>query len=130
MEQGIEEGKRSAAHEITVLRAKNETLHKQIGQLLEQSNGSATGQLVATETAITFVVENQQLTNKVASLELTTTAQADELVNTKRIVEEQARELATLRKSSAEFLGVYRTTGSAHRPASSPYLKSKTVEPK
>ena len=71
MEQGIEEGKRSAAHEITVLRATNETLHKQIGQLLEQSNGSATGQLVATQTATELFVENNKLKNQVAHLERT-----------------------------------------------------------
>ena len=90
LSQGIEEGKKSAALECAVLKSTNEALQQRVCNLLEQFTGSATGQLIATETATNYLVENQQLKNKVASLELTTTAQTDELVNTKRIVEEQS----------------------------------------
>ena len=135
--KGLEEGKESAALEITVLKASNEASHQRIGQLLEQSNGSATRQLIATETAAIFVVENQQLKNKVASLELIITSHVEELANTKRIgedlqeqlaatkriVEDQARELATLRASSAQLLGIHRPTSSVQRHSGSPYLK-------
>jgi hypothetical protein len=47
--KGIEEGKQSSAREIAARKATNEALHKRIGEILEQSNGNATGQLVATE---------------------------------------------------------------------------------
>jgi hypothetical protein len=67
--KGIEEGKESAAREIAVLKATNEALHKRIGEILEQSNGNATGQLVATETATKYLVENTQLRNLVAAQE-------------------------------------------------------------
>ena len=149
--KGLEEGKESAALEIAVLKASNEASHQRIGQLLEQSNGSATRQLIATETAAIFVVENQQLKNKVASLELIITSHVEELANTKRIgedlqeqlaatkrivddqakelaatkriVEDQARELAKLRASSAQLLGIHRPTSSVQRHSGSPYLK-------
>ena len=94
----------------------------------KQSNGSTTGQLIATQTATNFLVENQQLKNKVASLELTITAQTDELAATKRIVEEQAKELSTLRNSSAQLLGVHRTTASTLRPNGSPYLSRPNLQ--
>ena len=130
LSQGIEEGKKSAALECAVLKSTNEALQQRVCNLLEQFTGSATGQLIATETATNYLVENQQLKNKVASLELTTTAQADELATTKRIIEEQARELATLRNSSAELLGVHRsTTTSALRPSGSHYLSRPKLQP-
>ena len=93
-------------------------------------------------------MENQQLKNKVASLELINTSHVDELANTKRfgeeqlaaskqvvedqakelaatkrIVEDQARELATLRASSAQLLGIYSPTASAQRHGGSSYLR-------
>ena len=128
LSQGIEEGKKSAALECAVLKSTNEALQQRVCNLLEQFTGSATGQLIATETATNYLVENQQLKNKIASLELTTTAQADELATTKGIVEEQARELATLRNSSAELLGVHRTTVSALRPSGSHYLSRPKLQ--
>jgi tRNA U34 5-methylaminomethyl-2-thiouridine-forming methyltransferase MnmC len=145
---GLKEGKESAVHECSVLKATNEALHQRICQLLEQSAGSATGHLIAAETAASFVVENQQLKNKVASLELINTSHVDELANTKRfgeeqlaatkrvvedqakelaatkrIVEDQARELATLRASSAQLLGIYSPASSAQRHGGSSYLR-------
>jgi hypothetical protein len=66
--KGLDEGKQSEALECAVLRATNEALHLRLGQLLEQYNGSATGQLMATETAANLVLENQQLKNKVVAL--------------------------------------------------------------
>ncbi len=39
------------------------------GEILEQSNGNATRQLVATETATKYLVENTQLRNQVAAQE-------------------------------------------------------------
>ena len=128
LEQGIEEAKKSAALECAVLKSTNEALQQRVSHLLEQSNGSATGQLIATQTATNFLVENQQLKNKVASLELTITAQTDELAATKRIVEEQAKELSTLRNSSAQLLGVHRTTASTLRPNGSPYLSRPNLQ--
>ncbi len=67
--QGIEEGKESAAREIIALKATNEALHKQTGEILEQSNGNATGQLVTNETATKYLVGNRQLRNLVAAQE-------------------------------------------------------------
>ena len=124
--KGIEEGKESAAREIAALKATNEALHKRIGELLEQSNGNATGQLVATETATKYLVENTQLRNLVA-------AQERELGTLKQINEAQEKELAVLRISSAQFLGqsghlpvlgsVRSSSASAPRPGSSPYIR-------
>ena len=124
--KGIEEGKESAAREIAALKAINEALHKRIGELLEQSNGNATGQLVATETATKYLVENTQLRNLVA-------AQERELGTLKQINEAQEKELAVLRISSAQFLGqsghlpvlgsVRSSSASAPRPGSSPYIR-------
>ena len=81
-----------------------------------------------------MVLENQQLKNKVASLEHIITSheddlaktkqiseeQARELAATKQIVEDQAREFATLRDSSAQFLGVHRPTASAQHHSGPP----------
>ena len=142
--KGLDEGKKSAALDCAVLRATNEALHLRLGQLLEQSNGCATGQLIATETAANLVLENQQLKNKVASLEHIITSheddlaktkqiseeQARELAATKQIVEDQAREFATLRDSSARFLGVHCHTASAQRHSGSVYIKRKNLQPK
>jgi flagellar biosynthesis/type III secretory pathway protein FliH len=47
LSEGTEEGKESAAREIAALKATIEALHKRIGEILEQSNGNATRQLVA-----------------------------------------------------------------------------------
>jgi hypothetical protein len=55
----IEEGKESAACEVAALKFTNEALHKRVGEILEQSNGNATGQLVATETATKYLVETR-----------------------------------------------------------------------
>ena len=124
--QGLTKGKESAAREIAALKATNEALHKRIGELLEQSNGNATGQLVATETATKYLVENTQLRNLVA-------AQERELGTLKQINEAQEKELAVLRISSAQFLGqsghlpvlgsVRSSSASAPRPGSSPYIR-------
>ena len=124
--QGLTKGKESAAREIAALKATNEALHKRIGELLEQSNGNATGQLVATETATKYLVENTQLRNLVA-------AQERELGTLKQINEAQEKELAVLRISSAQFFGqsghlpvlgsVRSSSASAPRPGSSPYIR-------
>jgi len=125
--QGLTKGKESAAREIAALKATNEALHKRIGELLEQSNGNATGQLVATETATKYLVENTQLRNLVA-------AQERELGTLmKQINEAQEKELAVLLISSAQFLGqsghlpvlgsVRSSSASAPRPGSSPYIR-------
>ena len=56
--------------------------------------------------------------------------QAKELAATKRIVEDQAREFATLRDSSARFLGAHCYTASAQRHSGSVYIKRKNLQPK
>jgi chromosome segregation ATPase len=141
--KGLDEGKKSAALDCAVLRATNEALHLRLGQLLEQSNGCATGQLIATETAANLVLENQQLKNKVASLEHIITSHEDELANTKQIseeqarelaatkqnIEDQARELAALRDSRAQFLGLHCHTSSAQRHSGSVYIKRTNLPP-
>ena len=126
--RGIEEGKQSAKLEIAALKATNEALHKRIGEILEQSNGNATGQLVATETATQYLVENTQLRNLIA-------AQERELGALKQINEAQEKELAVLRISSAQFLGqaghlpvlgsARSSSATASRPGASPYIRKK-----
>jgi hypothetical protein len=63
----IDKGRLSAAHanalEIVSLKATNEAVHKQLCNILEQSNGVATGQFFATQTASDLVVENRKLPN-------------------------------------------------------------------
>ena len=70
---GLEKGKESAtcanATQIASLKATNEALHKQLCDILEQSNGVATGQLIATQTASELVVENRKQNNKIEALE-------------------------------------------------------------
>ena len=94
---------------------------KRLSETLEQSNGVATENLLATQTAAGFVVELQRERNLVAALERTVTDQTVELANLKRINEDQARELAVLRSSSVSFLGLS-SSASATRPASA-YFK-------
>ena len=110
--EGIKEGAQSAASEVA-------SLKKQLSDSLEQSNGIATENLIVTQTAAGLVVELQRERNLVA-------AQTVELVNLKRINEEQARELAVLRSASDSFLGLS-SSASATRPGSSPYLKSHLI---
>ncbi len=59
--QRIEEGKESTGREIASLKATNEALHKLHGEIFEQSNGNATGQLGATETATKYLVKSMKL---------------------------------------------------------------------
>ena len=135
--EGKDEGRKSAAHanatEIASLKATNEAVHKQLCNILEQSNGVATGQLIATQTASNLVVENRKLSNKVEALEDTIAAQTVELVTLKQLNEEQKRlnaeqanELIVLRTASSNYLGTAstaRVSASVSRPASSVYLK-------
>ena len=119
--EGIKEATQSAAREVESLRATNNDLQKRLSETLEQSNGVATENLLATQTAAGFVVELQRERNLVAALERTVADQTSELANLKRINEDQACELAVLRSSSASFLGLSSST-SATRPASA-YFK-------
>jgi hypothetical protein len=101
-------------------------LHKRIGEILEQSNGNATGQLLATETATIFLVENTQLRNLIA-------AQKRELGALKQINEAQEKVLAVLGISSAQFSGqtghlpvlgsVRSSSATAWRPGASHYIR-------
>jgi hypothetical protein len=77
--------------------------------------------LLAAQTAAGFVVELQRERNLVAALERTVADQTSELANLKRINEDQARELAVLRSSSASFWGLS-SSASATRPVSA-YFK-------
>ena len=76
---GVKEGKKLAE---TYLQVTNDALQKRLGELLGEINTTATNQLIATQTAATLVIENQQLKNLVADRE--------------RTIEEQANELRTL----------------------------------
>ncbi len=93
--EGLEKGKESAAcanaTQLASLKATNEALHKQLCGILEQSNGVATGQLIATQTASELVVENRKLNNKIEALEHTVAAQTVELAILKQLNEEQKR---------------------------------------
>jgi hypothetical protein len=93
--KGLEKGKESAscanATQIASLKATNEALHKQLRDILEQSNGVATGQLIATQTASELVVVNRKQNNKIEALEHTVTAQTVELGTLKQLNEEQKR---------------------------------------
>jgi hypothetical protein len=109
--EGIKEGKDSAAREIALLKATNDALHKRLGDILEQSNGSATGQLVATETATRYLVENTQLRNQIEAQQHTIAAQTVELETLKQIIEEKDKALAELRTSSSQLLGQSCQTG-------------------
>ena len=108
-EEGIKEGKKSAEREIASLKATNDALHKRLGEILEQSNGSATGQLVATETATRYLVENTQLRNQIAAQEHTIAAQTVELEALKQINKEKDNELAVLRVSSSQLSSLSQT---------------------
>ena len=124
--KGIQEVESKAVVEIAALQAANATLqqtnadlHARLINLCEQSCGSATGQLLATQAAADFVVENQQLKNKVASLEksagqsqLKIADQEAELESLRQANRDQARQLAA-------FLGA---PSSDQRPRSSVYL--------
>lgn len=76
------------AREIASLKATNiqhctVNLHNRLGQVLEQSNGSygtATGHLIATQTATDLIVENQTLRIRVAALEQTVANQTIKLM--------------------------------------------------
>ncbi len=61
------------------IKATNDALHKRLGDILEQSNGSAAGQVAATETAPGYLVENTQLRNQIEAQEHTIAAQTVEL---------------------------------------------------
>ena len=108
--EGIKEAESKAAAEIAALQAANATLqqtnadlHTRLVHLCEQASGAATGQLLATQAAADFVVETQQLKNKVASLEssagqsqLTIAAQAAELESLRQTNRDHARQIAAL----------------------------------
>jgi hypothetical protein len=93
--KGLEKGKESAscanATQIASLKAINEALHKQLRDILEQSNGVATGQLIATQTASELVVVNRKQNSKIEALEHTVAAQTVELATLKQLNEEQKR---------------------------------------
>ena len=114
--EGIKEETQSAASEVASLRAKNDDLQKRLADILEQSNGIATENLHATQTAAGFVVELQKERNLVAALESTVAGQTVELANVKRINEDQARELAVLRSASASFFGVSSSASASKSP--------------
>ena len=132
--EGLEKGKESAAcanaTQIASLTATNEALHKQLCDILEQSNGVATGQLIATLTASDLVVANRQQNNKIEALEHTVAAQTVELATLKQLNEEQKRlngeqekELIVLRRASSNYLGIASTAASVSRPGPSVYIK-------
>ncbi len=130
--EGIDKGRESAARanatEIASFKATNEAVLKQLGNILEQSNGIATGQLIATQTTSDLVVENRKLSNKVEALEDTVAAQTVELVTLKQLNEEQKRLNAdqanelivqfVLRTASSNYLG----TASTARVSASVWL--------
>ena len=133
--EGLERGRESAARahstEIASLKATNEALSKRLCDILEHSNGVATGQLIATQTASELVVENRKLNNKIEALERTIVVQTVELTTLKQLNEEQkllngeqAKELIALRNARASYLGTASSaTGSVTRPGSSVYLR-------
>ena len=141
MADGLEKGKESAhdsaacanATQIASLKATNEALHKQLCDILEQSNGVATGQLIATQTASELVVENRKQHNKIEALEHTVADQRVELATLQQLNEEQKRlnreqekELTVLRRASSNYLGIASTardSASASRPSASVYIK-------
>ena len=130
---GFEEGKESNATQIASLKATNEALHKQLCDILEQSNGVATGQLIATQTASELVIENRKQNNKIEALEQSVVDLTVELATLKQLNEEQKRlngeqekELIVLRRASSSYFGIAssaRDSASASRPASSVYIK-------
>ena len=105
-------------------------MSKRLCDILEHSNGVATGQLIATQTA-ELVVENRKLNNKIEALERTIVVQTVELTTLKQLNEEQkllngeqAKELIALRNARASYLGTASSaTGSVTRPGSSVYLR-------
>ena len=74
--KGLEEGKKLVD---TNLKATNDTLQKRIVEVLGETNTTATNQLIATQTAATLIVENQQLKNLLAARDKTITEQEAEL---------------------------------------------------
>jgi hypothetical protein len=138
--EGFEKGKKSAAcanaPQISSLKATNEDLHKQLGYILEQLNGVAMGQLIATQTASESVVENRKLGNKIEAMEHNVADQIVELATLKQLNEEHKRlngehekGLIVLRRASSKYLGIASTarvstvSTSVQRPAYSVYLQ-------
>jgi hypothetical protein len=120
LEEGLKRGKELVEHENTSFRATNKALHKRLCDTLEQSNGVATGNLIATQTAAQFAVEIQQYKNQVEFMERNVANQKDELETLKQLAGEQATELHTLRRASSSYVDT--TSLSALRHGSSPYL--------
>ena len=138
--EGIKEAKSQAAVEIAALQAANATLqqtnadfHARLINLCEQSCGSATGQLLATQAAADFVVENQQLKNKVASLEksagqsqLKIADQEAELESLRQANRDQEAELESLRQANRDqarqLAACLGAPSSDQRPRNSVYL--------
>ena len=74
--KGFEEGKKLVD---TNLKATNDALQNRIVEVLGETNIAATNQLIATQTAATLIVENQQLKNLLAARDKTITEQETEL---------------------------------------------------
>jgi flagellar biosynthesis/type III secretory pathway protein FliH len=132
--EGLEKGKESAAcanaTQIASLKATNEALHKQPCDILKQSNGVATGQLIATQPASELVVENRKQNNKIEALEQSVADLTVKLATLKQLNEEQKRlngeqekELTVLLRASSNYLGLASTAASVSRPGSSVYIK-------
>ncbi len=101
LKEGLKRGKELVERENASLRATNEALHQRLCDTLEQSNGVASENLIATHTAAQFAVEIQQYINQVEFLERTVADQKVELETLKQLSREQATELHKLASSSA-----------------------------
>jgi hypothetical protein len=130
LEEGLKIEKELVEREHASLRATNETLHKRLCDTLEQSNGVATENLIATQTAAQFAVEIKQYRNQVEFLERTVADQKVELKTLRKLAREKATELHTLRRASSRASYVGTTSLSALLYGSSPYLnKPKSCQP-
>jgi hypothetical protein len=118
---GVKEGKKLAD---VNLQTTNDALQKRLGELLIEINTIATNQLLATQTAATFVIENQQLKNLVEDRERTIKEQADELETLRKFKTsvERTRLQVAANSGPLPLLGPVPTFQSVRGP-NSPYFR-------
>ena len=103
LEKGLKRGKELAERENASLGDTNEALHKRLCDTLEQSNGVATENLIATQMAAELDVEIQQYINQAEFLERTVSDQKVELETLKQLAGEQATALHTLWRATSSY---------------------------
>ena len=118
--KGLEEGKKLVD---TNLKATNDTLQKRIVEVLGETNTTATNQLIATQTAATLIVENQQLKNLLAARDKTITEQEAELTRLRARPQSTSQVYTAARSGPQAILG-HIPESDSNRPRG-PYLNRR-----